>query len=154
MKKPRELKVNRLSSISHRYVEDDQLQDTPARLFRMLLRKLKIDSPVRWGVYLRDYLAWVVTEKDPNKAKIERTTKSGNIKDTYFQKPTLSFNKLLEGASIIRMREVEVILRCTTEDGEVVEVSEKIRTMTSGRANNKVEFEEGDEEPCDSQKKK
>lgn len=142
MKKPSELKVNRLSNISHRYVEDDDLQDIPARLFRRLLRKLKIDTPTRWGRYLRDYLLWVVTEKDPERAKIERTTKAGNIKDTYFQKPTLSFNKLLEGMSIIRMREVEIILRCTNEDGEIVEVSETIRTMTKSRASNELPKEE------------
>ena len=46
-KNGRELKASMLSSVSHKYVEDDKLQDTPARLFRLLLKKLDM-NPRRW----------------------------------------------------------------------------------------------------------
>lgn len=134
-KKKRVTKSNKLNNISHRYVEDHELLDVPSRLYRGLLNKLKM-NPHKWGSYLRDYLDWVVVNKDPNKAKLERTTRQGNIKDTYFQKNTLSFNKMLEGLSIVRMQDVEIIMRVTDENGDKHEVSEKIKILSQSRLNN------------------
>lgn len=142
-KKKKPTKANRLNNMSHRYVEDHELLDAPARLYRRLLNKLNM-NPLKWGNYLRDYLLWVVVNKDPEKAKVERTTRQGNIKDTYFQKNTLSFNKLLEGLSIVRMRDCEIILRVTDEEGKVYEVSEKIKISGKKRLNNN--FKELEEE--------
>lgn len=145
MTKKKITRVNRLNNISHRYVEDHELLDVPARLYRRLLNKLSM-NPLKWGNYLRDYLEWVVVSKDPDKAKVERTTRQGNIKDTYFQKNTLSFNKLLEGLSIVRMRECEIFLKCIDEDGNEYIVSEKIKILGKERLNNnfKDETEEDD----------
>lgn len=52
---PKQLKASRMESISQKYVEDHQLQDTPSRLFRRLINKLDM-NPRKWQMYLRDYL--------------------------------------------------------------------------------------------------
>jgi len=96
-------------------------------------------NPVRWGNYLRDYLDWVVTTPDREKARAERTTRTGNIKDTYFQKPSLTFGKLLEGLSILQMDSCEIIIRAKDKQGHVIEVSEEIRIMGQDRGSPIVE---------------
>lgn len=131
-KNDRDLKAARLSSISPKYVEDNQLQDTPARLFRGLLNKLDM-NPRQWTQLLRHYLDWVITTTDRAKAKADRITRAGNIKDTYFQKPTLTFNKFLEGLSILRMKSCVITITVTDEDGNVHTVEEKIGVMGSHR---------------------
>lgn len=132
-KNGRELKASKLSSVSHKYVDDDKLQDTPARLFRMLLNKLEM-NPRRWAQLLRDYLDWVITTDDRDKAKADRITRAGNIKDTYFQKPNLTFNKFLEGLSILRMKSCVITITVTDEEGNVYTVEEDIGIMGSHRA--------------------
>jgi len=128
----RKLRAARMDGISHKYVPDNQLHDAPARLFRGILNKLGM-NPRKWAAYLRDYLDYVVTTEDPQRAKIERVTRQGNIKDTYFQKHTLTFNKLLEGLSIIRMQSCKITIEVVDENGEVFEVSENIRVVGSSR---------------------
>lgn len=117
-----------MSSISNNYVEDNQLRDTPARLFRKILNAMGM-NPSMWTKLLREYLGWVVTTKDREKAKKERIHQTGNLKTTYFQSPTLTFGKLLAGLSILQMKECEIIIRVTDKDGEVIEVSERLRVM-------------------------
>lgn len=130
-KKP--LRGSSLDAISHKYVEDDDLRDTPARLYRMILKKLDM-NPRKWSIYLREYLDWIITTTDRDKAKADRITRSGNIKDTYFQKPTLTFNKLLEGLSILRMESCEIQLTIKDTDGNVHVVSEIIQIVGKDRA--------------------
>lgn len=122
----KELKANQLSSISHKYVEDNELRDTPARLFRGIINKMGM-NPRKWTNYLRDYLDWVITTEDREKAKADRITRQGNIKDTYFQKPTLTFNKFLEGLSILRMQHCKITIEVLDDDGNVITVEETIR---------------------------
>jgi hypothetical protein len=118
-------------------VEDDQLQDIPARLFRKLLKKMDM-NPRKWVNYLRDYLDWVITTKDPDKAKADRITRTGNIKDTYFQKPTLTFNKLLEGVSILRMESCEITITVRDTEGNEYVVSEVTRIVGKDRKDQPV----------------
>jgi hypothetical protein len=129
---PKQLKASRMDSISAKYVEDDKLQDTPSRLFRRLINKLDM-NPRKWQMYLRDYLDWVITTTDREKAKADRITRAGNIKDTYFQKPTLTFNKLLEGLSILRMKSCVITITVTDEEGNVHTVEEVIQVMAGDR---------------------
>lgn len=136
--KDKQLKASKLSSMSHKYVEDDKLQDAPSRLFRMLLNKLEM-NPRRWSQLLRDYLEYVVTTKDRDKAKADRITRSGNIKDTYFQKPTLTFNKFLEGLSILRMKSCTITITVVDEEGNVYTVDEVVQVLTGNRADKKLE---------------
>jgi hypothetical protein len=131
------LKGSQLNSISQKYVEDDQLQDIPARLFRKLLKKMDM-NPRKWVNYLRDYLDWVITTKDPDKAKADRITRTGNIKDTYFQKPTLTFNKLLEGVSILRMESCEITITVRDTEGNEYVVSEVTRIVGKDRKDQPV----------------
>lgn len=128
----RKLRSAQLSNVSKKYIEDEDLRDPPARLFRAILKKMDM-NPILWGNYLRDYLDWIVTNPDREKARAERTTRTGNIKDTYFQKPSLTFGKLLEGLSIIQMDSCEIILRAKDKQGNVIEVSEEIRIMGKDR---------------------
>ena len=117
-----------MSNISPRYIEDNELRDTPARLFRKILNAMEM-SPTKWSKLLRDYLTWSVTTKDREKAKNERIHQTGNIKGTYFQSATLTFNKLLAGLSILQMKECEIIIRVKDEEGNVIEVKETMRVM-------------------------
>jgi len=132
----RELKASQLESISHKYVEDNELRDTPARLYRKILKKLDM-NPRKWTNYLRDYLDWVITTEDREKAKAERVTRQGNIKDTYFQKPTLTFNKLLEGLSILQMQSCKITITAIDKDGNEIVVEERIRIVGKERATSK-----------------
>jgi len=125
----RKLRSRELSSISHKFVPDDLLRDTPAILFRKILRKLEMD-PQKWVRYLRDYLDRVIDEQDPVKAKSDRLTKTGNIKETYFQKPGLTFSKLLEGLTIVRMRSVKITIEATDEDGKVYVAEDIVRLLS------------------------
>lgn len=141
-KPPRKLlRAAQMDGISHKYVPDNQLHDAPARLFREILKKMSM-NPRKWTAYLRDYLDYVVTTEDPNRAKIERVTRQGNIKDTYFQKHTLTFNKLLEGLSILRMQSCKITITVIDENGEPFEVSENIRVVGSTRLNKPLVEEE------------
>lgn len=131
-KKTRKLKSALLSSISDKYVEDHELLDTPSRLFRKILNQLNMD-PHLWGAYLRDYLNWVITTSDREKANEQRLTRAGNIKETYFHKPTLTFNKLLEGLSILRMESCEITIKVKDSDGKEIVVTETIRIVGKSR---------------------
>lgn len=133
-KRSRVPKAAHMRTISKKkYVEDEELKDTPARLFRQLLNKMDM-NPFKWANYLRDFLEWMVPMVgDREKVKADRTTRAGNIKDTYFQKDTLTFNKLLEGLSILRMTSCEIIIRTKDENGNIIEVSEVINVMGNDR---------------------
>ncbi|EBV8434063.1 hypothetical protein AVA65_07425 [Salmonella enterica subsp. enterica serovar Minnesota] len=124
----RKTQAQGMSGISNKYVEDNQLRDTPARLFRKILNAMGMNPPM-WSKLLREYLSWVVTTKDREKAKNERIHQTGNIKSSYFQSPTLTFNKLLAGLSILQMKECEIIIRVKDKEGQVIEVSETLRVM-------------------------
>lgn len=128
----KELKASRLDSISQKYVADDDLLDTPAILYRKIIKALQM-NPRKWANYLREYLDWVVTTEDPIKAKSDRITRAGNIKDTYFQKKTLTFNKLLEGLSILQMRNCTIRLTIEDRDGNIHVVEESTQIMTKER---------------------
>lgn len=121
-----------LKSISGKFVPDDKLEDSPARLFRRILSKLEMD-PFKWGSYLSRYLDWVVTNPDEEKARLERQTRMGNIKETYFHKPTLTFNKLLEGLSILEIEECTIDLTVKDIHGNIIRVSDVIHMVTKSR---------------------
>lgn len=128
----KELKANKLSSISPKYVEDHELEDSPAKLYRAILKKMGM-NPFRWGSLLGRYLDWVVTNKDPEKAKIERQTRTGNIRDTYFHTKRLTFNKLLEGLSILEFEECHIEITVKDFHGNIIRVSDEIKLVTKDR---------------------
>lgn len=131
-KERKELRANKLSSISPKYVEDHQLEDSPAKLFRAILRKMEM-NPFRWNNFLSRYLDWVVTNPDPEKAKVERQTRSGNIRDTYFHTPRLTFNKFLEGLSITEFEECQIDITVKDLNGNIIRVSDSIKLVTRDR---------------------
>jgi len=145
-KKKRSLRASQLDSISPRFVEDQELQDPPARLYRMLLRKMGM-NPFKWTQYLRDYLEWAVPNNDPERSRIERTTRLGNIKDTYFHKKGLTFNKLLEGLSILRIDTCEVTIKVTDKDGNVYVVTDTQKITGMNRPNREIVEDDGSKKP-------
>jgi len=138
---PRHDSLERVSE--KKFIPDDQLQDTPARLFRKLIKELGIGY-FGWTKYLREYLEWIVTTEDEEKAKTERQTRAGNIRDTYFQKPTLSFNKLIEGVSILQFEECEVQLTLKDVNGNIVRVSDTIKLVSKSRKDQILKQQEKD----------
>lgn len=132
----RKIQAQNMSTISPKYVEDNELRDTPARLFRKILNAMDM-NPTKWSKLLRDYLSWSITTKDREKAKNERIHQTGNIKGTYFQSPTLTFNKLLAGLSILQMKECEIIIRVKDHDGQIIEVKETMRVMGAPKQSDK-----------------
>lgn len=128
----RKSRALRMENLTNRYVPDNELRDPPARLFRQIINKMNMD-PAKWGKYLRTYLEWFVTTEDLQRAKVERVTKKGNIQDTYFQKPNLTFNKFLEGLSILRMKSCKITFEVEDENGEKYVVSETVRIMSKNR---------------------
>lgn len=123
-------KTDKLESITKKYVPDNELRDAPSRLFRQLLGKLQM-NPFKWTNLLRAYLDWSITTQDRDKARAEAITRTGNIKDTYFHKNTLTMNKLIEGLSICQMQDCEIIIKTTDKNGVVHEVSEKFNISGS-----------------------
>lgn len=121
-----------MDTISKKYVPDNQLEDAPARLFRRIINKLEM-NPFKWAGYLGRYLDWIVTEKDPEKAKLERQTRTGNIKDTYFHKPNLTFNKFLEGLSILEFEECTIEITVKDIHGNIIRVTDEIRMVSRDR---------------------
>lgn len=126
------ISANVLDTISPKYVPDDQLEDSPARLYRRILHKLEM-NPFKWAGYLGRYLDWMVTTKDPEKAKIERQTRTGNIRDTYFHKPNLTFNKFLEGLSILEFEECNIEVTVKDIHGNIIRVSDQIKMVSRDR---------------------
>jgi len=112
-----------METISKRYIPDEELIDPPAKLFRGLLNKMNM-NPYKWTKFLNDYLDWVVTSKDPDKARTDRLTKTGNIRDAFFHKPRLSAAKLFEGLSVMQMAEYKITLEVKNAKGEVYVVTE------------------------------
>ncbi|WPH68753.1 hypothetical protein [Stenotrophomonas phage BUCTxx100] len=126
-KHPVELEISKLSNNS---CADSDLADEPARLFRKLLRKLNMNVD-KLCLLMNEYVKWTVTGEDEAEIRKRRSYTMGNIKDTYFKNPTLTFSKLIEGLSILRMSKVEVILRVYDKKGNVTEVSETVRIISS-----------------------
>lgn len=134
-------KDKELHTITNRFVPGEKLRDTPSRLFRAMCGAIKL-NPNKWNKYLRDYLDFVVVTEDPERAKTERTTKSGNIRDTFFQKPTLSFPKFIEGMAILRIRKARITIEFEDDEGNLHKIEENIKLMTSKRANNGFKLED------------
>lgn len=120
-----------------RYVPDEDLRDIPARLFRKIIQKHNINLS-KWTCLLRDYLLWTIPNDDPEKVKSERSTAAGNIKSAYFMSPTLTFNKLIEGMSILKFVKCKVTLELTDGEGNVTEVSDTIKIRSPKNQENKT----------------
>lgn len=112
-----------LSKISKGYTSDEELRDTPSRLFRALIRKKGL-TVSELTLLIKEYIDWEVTNPDPVKAKLERTTLLGNIRSTYFKNDSLTFTKLLTGLSILQAKKAKITFEVEFENGETVVVEE------------------------------
>lgn len=117
---------NPMEAISKRYLNDEELRGPIAKLFRGLQKSMGM-NPYKWTRYLLDYLAWVVSEPNEEKRKARILMKTGNIRDAYFHKPTLTADKLLEGLSILQMEECKITMEVRNAKGEVWVVEETVK---------------------------
>lgn len=113
-----------MEALSKRYLPDSELRSPLAKLFRGLLNQMHM-NPSKWTRLLSDYLRWVVTIDDEEKARQAILMKSGNIKDTYFHNPKLTADKFFEGLSILQMEECEITIKVKDAKGDVYIVTEK-----------------------------
>lgn len=116
-------KPKSLSDVIQKYVKDEDLLDTPSRLFRALQNRMGM-NPVMWTKFLREYLEHAIVMKDKEKEKKARAHQAGNYKTVFFNNATLTFNKLLEGLSILQIKKCEFTLKVTLMDDSTIEVSE------------------------------
>lgn len=107
------------------YIPTEQLTDTPARLYRKILDKLGMNMAM-WKSYMTDHLRFIHPDDSgtPMEVKKARGTSLGNANSAYFFSKTLSFNKLIEGLKIIKVKRVTVKIEYELETGDVYEVSE------------------------------
>lgn len=109
-----------------------ELRDMPSKLFRKILNSLNI-SMEKWVSYLNEHIKWEIPE-DPKGWKVtkeKRSTASSNYMSTFFKKKTLTFNKLLTGLSILKVRKIKITIEIEDRDGEKHSVSEEYIVKSS-----------------------
>lgn len=107
------------------YIPTEQLTDTPARMFRKVMDKLNVNMAM-WKSYMTDHLRFIHPDNSGTSFEVKkaRGTSLGNANSAYFFSKTLSFNKLIEGLKILKIRKVTIRLECELETGEKFEISE------------------------------
>ena len=107
------------------YVPKEQLTDTPSRMFREIMDVMGVNA-AKWKSYMDEYLRWIHPDDSgpPLEVKKARGTSLGNAQSAYFCSRTLSFNKLITGLKILKLKRVTFKIECETESGEIFNVSE------------------------------
>lgn len=116
-------KVKTLANSITKYVKDEDLLDTPSRLFRAIQNHMGM-NPIMWAKLLREHLEHTIVMKDKEKEKKARMHQAGNYKTAFFNNNTLSWNKLLEGVSILQAKKCKFTLELTMMDDTVISHSE------------------------------
>lgn len=129
MKTPNSKTVSPLSNKT--IVPEEKLTDITSRLFRRLAVLLGADSLAIWKSYLDDYIRGLcpddVTRMEA--VKKERSTAIGNINDTFWMSTKLSFNKMITGLKILKIRKVTVTIKVETTSGKEYVVEETTKIM-------------------------
>lgn len=109
------------------YVRDKDVQDTPSRLFRSIIRAKGVDSS-SWKTYLDGFLRIMIPDnpKDIEVVKKDRSTALGNLNDALWGKPTLTFNKLITGLQILKYNKVTITITAVNDDGSTQVVKEEV----------------------------
>lgn len=104
-----------------------RLTDTPSRLFRRITEELNITTS-SWKTYLDDYIRRLHPDRldDMETVKRERSTTIGNVNDTLWQRPSLTFKKLLTGLCILKAKKLKVTIEVEFRSGKIVKVDEEI----------------------------
>lgn len=113
-------------------IDKDRLADTPSRLFRRIaIEELKINLAT-WKTYIDDYIRKIHPDKldDMERVKRDRSTTIGNINDTLWQRPSLTFKKLLTGLHILKATRVKVTIEAEFKSGKIVTVDEEFHLDT------------------------
>lgn len=109
------------------YVRDEDVQDTPSRLFRSIIRAKGVDAS-SWKTYLDGFLRIMIPDnpKDIEGVKKDRSTALGNLNDALWSKPTLTFNKLITGLQILKYNKVTITITAVNDDGSTQVVKEEV----------------------------
>lgn len=130
MKKPTKIPVELdIDKLTNNFCEDRDLADPPARLFRKILRKMDLNVD-KLCILMNDYVKWTVTDENEADLRKRRSYTLGNIKDAFFKNPTLTFGKLQEGLSLLKMARMEITIKVYDKKGECIEVSESVRIIS------------------------
>ncbi|UYE93566.1 hypothetical protein [Shewanella phage FishSpeaker] len=132
-----------LADTISKYVKDEDLLDTPARLFRALQNRMKM-NPIMWAKLLREYLEHSIVMRDKEKEKKARAHQAGNYKTVFFNNNTLTWNKLLEGVSILQAKKCKFTMQVTMMDDTVIEVSEECIIKNCKNSGDPVELDDLD----------
>lgn len=125
--------MSRFKTLSSRnIVTSDRCTEPPAKLFRLLADKIigcGENSEHRlsiWKSYLDDYIRKVHPDdpKNMDTVKKDRSTTIGNINDTLWMNPRLSFNKLITGLAILKCKKVKITITVETESGNEYSVED------------------------------
>lgn len=116
------------------FIPFDQLTDTPSRIFRMVMDKLQVNGG-KWRSLMGDHLRLLHPDDSGPAIEVKkaRGTTLGNANQAYFFNKALSFNKLIEGLKILKIRKVTIRFQCELENGEEFEVSE-VTLLRSSRS--------------------
>lgn len=107
------------------FVPYDRLIDTPARLFRVIGEKIGLNSAM-WRSLMTDHLRMIHPDSsgDARDVRKARSTSFGNAQNTYFFSAGLTFDKLMEGLKILKVKKLTITLTCELENGKIVEAAE------------------------------
>lgn len=106
-------------------VDIKRLTDLPSRLFRNIAAQMDI-TVSSWKTYIDDYIRDLHPD-DPTRmdaVKKERGTAIGNINDTLWMSPKLSFNKMITGFKILKIKKVTITIKVETKSGKEYVVEE------------------------------
>lgn len=123
-------KKDELSSLTKGFVKDEDLADTPSRVFRKLLRKCLNVNPAMWNSYLKDYIKLTIGDDNTPEKRKQRGTIIGNAKDEYFCKNTLTLNKFLSGLSILKMKKCKITFEIEDLKGNKYTLDETLRIIS------------------------
>lgn len=106
-------------------IPKEELTDIPSKLWRAITDSIVV-TEASWKTYLDDYIRNLHPDR-PDKMeaiKRERSWTVGNINEALWQRPTLTFKKLLTGLFILKAVSMKVTIEVELKSGKKVVVSE------------------------------
>lgn len=106
-------------------IPKEDLTDIPSKLWRGITDSIVV-TEASWKTYLDDYIRNLHPDR-PDKMeaiKRERSWTVGNINEALWQRPTLTFKKLLTGLFILKAVNMKVTIEVELKSGKKIVVSE------------------------------
>lgn len=116
-------------------IPKEDLTDIPSKLWRGITDSIVV-TEASWKTYLDDYIRNLHPDR-PDKMeaiKRERSWTVGNINEALWQRPTLTFKKLLTGLFILKAVSMKVTIEVELKSGKKVIVTEENNFLESSAA--------------------